>query len=205
MEKLALTFIALAFANPNPAPPKTSKALPKVTTPLTAKPVELTAETKVAIELSKIKPLPHLEAVKVVKATIGAIETIDEANSFRLTPREPWHDGAFLNFVSANVVAGPPQPDMAPYAVIRGSTTWSSELYVSFPTSPGWAYMMICDVAGTSDFLLNRGGAGQEPVSAVGGHLTLGIPRQTVAARAKFHISAPRSFSMSGCEVIRAR
>ena len=197
MEKLFLSLLFLAFARPDAEPPKTSKAPPPVSKKKGAK---LTAETKAAIELTKIKPLPHIEAVKEVEATIGKIE-VDDPSAFRLTPRDPWHEGAYLNFISSNVFVGTPRPDIDPYALLRGNTSWSSYFEISFPARAGWAYAVDCQVD-TNEFFLNRGGAGQEPISANGGHLVIGIPRLTASGTAKFLVSSPRNFRLSGCEVI---
>jgi hypothetical protein len=207
MEKLLLSLLLLTFGNHAADPPKTSKALPsasasKQKTKAKKRP-KLTAETKAAIELSKVKPLPHLEAVKQVEATIGKIR-VEEPSAFRLTPRNPWREGAYLNFISANVYAATPQTYIEPYALLRGNTTWSSFFEISFPARSGYAYAIDCQVD-TEDFFLNRGGAGQEGISASGGHLVIGLPRLTASGNAKFLVSSARNFRLSGCEVIPGR
>lgn len=205
MTKIALSLLALALVGPKPVSPKTATALPKATAPAATKPVQLSPEGKAAVDLAKIQPLPHLDAAKKVKVTIGEIKTIDEQGAYRLTPREPWRAGAYLNFVAANVYVEPPQADMEPFARMRGNTSFSSYFQVSFPVRAGWAYVLDCEVTGATSFAINRGGAGQDPANASGGHLVLGLPRATAAGRATFLVSASRTFSMSACEVIPAK
>lgn len=211
---LAIPFVALAPKSPAKAP-TTATSVKSVTTVKAVKtaPKALTAgklttqEAQLATKLRAFQPLSRSKLVDAAKVVAGSEPVVDEPRAFTLSPRTPFHEGAFMNFVGGNVWAAVAGDIDRPPSVTMGAASSSSAfnryVEVSFPTRDGYVYMLDCQTTASSHHVIrNFHGSTLSTIRTDNGHLLVPLARRTADGRATFQIAASSMFALSSCEVV---